>query len=179
MAPLSPWPFATRSSTLHIARPLLGEPRTEVLGYLEALGVTPRIDPTNAASRYARNRIRHEVMPELESVNAQARAHLAEFAERAAQDDAALERWARDVFQSSGGLERSGAWVRRRVLTELPRAVAKRVIAVAAAELGLELDAPQREAVLAIAGRRGRRIDLVGGYALTAEENLELFPRNR
>lgn len=178
MAPLSPWPLRSANSALRVVRPLLHESRAGVVGYLEALDVTARHDSTNEANTYARNRIRHDVLPELELVNAQARTHLAQFADRAAQDDAALDRWAREVFQASGALEGGRARVERGVLRGLPAAVGKRVIAVIAGELGLELDARQREAVLAITGRQGARIDLVGGRARTTEKNLELISPN-
>jgi tRNA(Ile)-lysidine synthase len=48
-----------------LIRPLLGLRRRQLLGYLEDLGQRYRIDPSNADTRFTRNRIRHELLPEL------------------------------------------------------------------------------------------------------------------
>jgi len=44
-------------------RPLIEVSRAEVEGYLQAQGITWRIDSTNADLRFARNRVRHTVIP--------------------------------------------------------------------------------------------------------------------
>jgi tRNA(Ile)-lysidine synthase len=49
-----------------IARPLLPFDRRELAGYLDALGVSPIDDPSNEDRRWARVRLRHEVIPALE-----------------------------------------------------------------------------------------------------------------
>ena len=58
---------ATRrlSPTVSLVRPLLGVRRCEVLEYLQAIGQDYRIDPTNANTRWTRNRLRHELLPAL------------------------------------------------------------------------------------------------------------------
>jgi tRNA(Ile)-lysidine synthase len=48
-----------------LARPLLGTRRAEVTAYDEERGLTWREDPTNAEEGYARNRVRHGLVPEL------------------------------------------------------------------------------------------------------------------
>jgi len=50
-----------------LVRPLLTVSRRQVREYLEALGQTCRDDRSNADLRYARNRIRHELLPHLAS----------------------------------------------------------------------------------------------------------------
>ena len=52
---------------LKIIRPLVGFTRQQIEAFLTAIGVTPRHDSTNTDSRYLRNRIRHELIPLLES----------------------------------------------------------------------------------------------------------------
>ncbi len=47
-------------------RPLIGVTRCEVLEYLRARGIEWREDSTNRDRRFARNRIRHELMPMLQ-----------------------------------------------------------------------------------------------------------------
>ena len=50
-----------------VIRPLLHIPRKEIEAYLSERGQAYREDPTNAEDEYARNRIRHHVIPYLEN----------------------------------------------------------------------------------------------------------------
>lgn len=54
---------------LRVVRPLLDVSRTDILGYLEARGQDYVTDSTNADSHYRRNKIRHEVLPLLRTIN--------------------------------------------------------------------------------------------------------------
>jgi len=53
----------------HLVRPLLGVTRTDITAYLTTLGQTWVDDSTNAADDYARNRIRHHLIPLMEEIN--------------------------------------------------------------------------------------------------------------
>ncbi len=66
-----------------LVRPLLQARRTELRAYLDSLGQPWREDATNQDPRFTRNRIRHEVMKEL---NPQAPEHLAQVAALARED---------------------------------------------------------------------------------------------
>ena len=57
---------APRSPRARIIRPLLGVTRSQVEQYLSSLGQAWREDETNLDPRFARNRIRHELLPLLE-----------------------------------------------------------------------------------------------------------------
>ena len=48
-----------------LIRPLLEIHRTELIGYLAALGQPYREDSSNTDKRFTRNRIRHELLPHL------------------------------------------------------------------------------------------------------------------
>lgn len=52
-----------------VVRPLLCCPRTEIEAYLSANGIKYVVDSTNLGNDYARNRIRHEILPKLEELN--------------------------------------------------------------------------------------------------------------
>lgn len=54
---------------LEIVRPLVFCPREAVEGYLKALGQSYRTDSTNLSDSYARNRIRHQVLPPMSQVH--------------------------------------------------------------------------------------------------------------
>lgn len=65
-----------------VIRPLLCASRAQIEAYLGAEGIRYRTDETNVTSDYARNRIRHELLPLAErAVNAGAVPHLAKAAE--------------------------------------------------------------------------------------------------
>src|SRR5579883_519026 len=69
-----------------IIRPLLPLSCRETEAYCAALGLTPRSDPSNMAPEYTRNRLRHEALPLLDSIQPAAAANIA-----AAALDFALE----------------------------------------------------------------------------------------
>ena len=59
-----------------LARPLLGFTRTETTAYCEQRGLTWREDASNAEDTYARNRVRHGLLPELERIHPAAAANV-------------------------------------------------------------------------------------------------------
>jgi len=54
---------------LQVIRPLLETPRAEIEAYCQEHGLTPRFDHSNLDTTYYRNRLRHELIPYLESYN--------------------------------------------------------------------------------------------------------------
>ena len=52
-----------------VVRPMLKVPRSAVDAYVEALALPYVEDATNADTAYARNRLRHQVLPVLRSIN--------------------------------------------------------------------------------------------------------------
>ena len=183
MAPDASWPVCCAAAVgpvpLRLLRPLLDVTRSDVETYLDALGLRdlglePRADPSNEQIAFARNRLRRRVLPELRAINPRAAWALARFAAHARRDDAALEAWAAREAEALLCLEAGAARLDRRALTGLPQAVALRLLRRAGTRAGLALDAGQAEHALAIAGRRGARLDLHGGAAWTDAEALWL-----
>lgn len=75
-----------------IIRPLLAVRREEILDFLSAEGVDFCVDSTNDSGNYTRNRLRHEIIPQVEAlVNLRAGEHVLQTARRARQADAYLE----------------------------------------------------------------------------------------
>ena len=83
-----------------IIRPLLGISRQEIEQYLSSLGCGFRTDRTNLDTEITRNRIRADIIPELESLNRQAKAHIFEAARQAAEAEDFLERMAEDAART-------------------------------------------------------------------------------
>lgn len=75
----------------NIIRPLLSVSRCEIEEYLRKENQPYRTDKTNFSDIYARNRIRHEVLPVLESVNAKAVVHIGQTAGEMAEAAAYIE----------------------------------------------------------------------------------------
>jgi tRNA(Ile)-lysidine synthase len=145
-----------------IARPFLPIGRTETVAVCRAARIRPREDPTNRSLKFARNRIRLEVIPELAKINPRASEAIARLAEAAAElqsdDDrgvaTALER-ARDKDQIR--VAALGEGVRSRVLALAWQEATGRVLG--ARHRGL-LDG------LAATSAGSRSIDLPGGHAI-------------
>jgi tRNA(Ile)-lysidine synthase len=74
-----------------IVRPLLDVTRAEVLGYLSSIGQTYCEDATNTDPRFTRNRIRHELLPQLaEQYNPQIDAALLRLGQLAGEAQACI-----------------------------------------------------------------------------------------
>jgi len=112
-----------------IVRPLLDMSRADVVQFLQDRGIRWREDSTNCSPRFARNRIRHELLPRLERdwnpKIAETLAHMADCADaeeaywKAVLDDLAVVHLT----------EREGAvLVRTGVLEGLPLAAARRLV---------------------------------------------------
>jgi tRNA(Ile)-lysidine synthase len=156
-----------------IVRPLLDFWRSELLDYARRVRLSWRDDPTNRSEAYARNVIRHRILPDAERLVAPgARGALVRLARVAAEDEAA---WAsvlpalmrplelRDV---EGGL----SFARARLL-EMHPAVRARVIRALAERLGEALDHAATRLAVDFAARAasGRAIDLGGRLSLGVE----------
>lgn len=156
-------------------RPLLDRTRFEILGYLADLDQPYRTDPTNLTTKYARNRVRLEVLPVLENLYPGAAANIARAASLVRGDlealeelaDAALEERPHEVVL--GGDALSG----------LPEALRRHAVRRAYARVRPGAPPPESghvEAVmdLARAGSGTRRLDLPGGVAAVARGNGEV-----
>nr|HPL29250.1 tRNA lysidine(34) synthetase TilS [Anaerolineae bacterium] len=69
-----------------LIRPLLDVPRRDIEAYVEAQGLEPRFDRTNLERAFYRNRIRHELVPILETYNPRIRERLHHTADVLADD---------------------------------------------------------------------------------------------
>ncbi|HEX5431940.1 MAG TPA: tRNA lysidine(34) synthetase TilS [Bryobacteraceae bacterium] len=115
-----------------LIRPLLDVSRAEAVDYLSSRGIAWREDSTNRDSRFARNRIRHELLPQLaREWNPRIGEALAHLADVAREDErwwaAETGRRFEDLFTwSDGGLE-----VCASDLAGLPRAAGRRQVRLA------------------------------------------------
>src|SRR5579871_680775 len=112
-----------------IVRPLLDVTRTDVLEFLRSRGLEWREDSTNQDARFARNRIRHSLLPQLardwNPHVSESFAHLADLArERSEWWQQEMSRLAPDILtEAHGGIE-----IQANRLAALPKAVARRLV---------------------------------------------------
>ncbi len=81
-----------------LVRPLLGSWRDEIMEYLHERGIQPEIDESNRDRRYFRNRLRHDLIPELEQYNPQIKHRLFHMAEVLRGDHAIVQQNADHVW---------------------------------------------------------------------------------
>src|SRR5215210_5310949 len=85
-----------------IQRPLIGCTRRAVLDYLKELDQPYRTDPTNLTGKYARNRVRLEVLPILEELYPAAAGNIARAASLVREDLEILEELATGTLEMRG-----------------------------------------------------------------------------
>jgi len=87
-----PGPRVPASPRLHLVRPLLLISRADIETYCADYRLAPRVDRSNEDTTFFRNRLRHELLPILETYNPGIRDVLAHTAEVLAGDHAVLSR---------------------------------------------------------------------------------------
>ncbi len=164
-----------RLETAGAVRPLLATTRAEVEAFLNAIGQPWREDSSNRHLSFTRNRIRHELLPQLESWNPQLRTHLANMATLARDEEswwrAELDRLAPQLIlrgrpvRGGGRASSDGIALDCTRLAALAPALQRRLLRRAAAELGAEPDFAATEALLNLAlnGHAGQRLELAQG----------------
>ncbi len=83
----------------HILRPLLGVSRAELEQYAARRGLAHVEDESNAEDAYARNRLRHHVLPVLKTVNPAFLTHFSACGDRLREDDDCLYGLAADFLR--------------------------------------------------------------------------------
>jgi tRNA(Ile)-lysidine synthase len=160
-----------------IVRPLLHTTRVEVEAFLRARNQSWREDSTNRHLTFTRNRIRHELLPQLATWNPQLRDHLAQMAELARDEESW---WESEVSRTASEVILRGRPVRgggrattdadgvaldiARLIAE-PVALQRRLLRYAAAQLEAAPDFVGTEALrtLAQTGKAGQKLELAQG----------------
>ena len=156
-----------------LVRPLLGVTREEVRDYLRSRGLGWREDPSNADRRFARARVRDDLMKALRTIGPAPERTIAETARQLREEaevlddavSAALERLGGGPAVSAPELLRERPAVRRLVLRRL------------AEQAGGELPAGATEEIFALGGRGSKSLDLGGGLRVVVEYGTLRFTR--
>lgn len=171
------YPKLERAEGGLIVRPLLKTTRAAIEEFLNARKQTWREDSTNRHLTFTRNRIRHELLPQLATWNPQLRDHLAQMAELAREEEAwwdgEIGRRAAEVILRGrpvrgGGRATTTAEGIALDLARLnaePVALQRRLIRHAAEQLEAAPDFTATEALrsLALTGKAGQKLELAQG----------------
>ncbi|MDO4270024.1 MAG: tRNA lysidine(34) synthetase TilS [Eubacteriales bacterium] len=121
-----------------LIRPLISVSRREVEAYLAGIGQAYVTDSSNHSDCYTRNRIRHEIVPELQKINPELAAAAGRTARLLRQDDDCLAGLAEQVVSQAAGAD--GAYAVQRLQAAHP-AVRSRALRLIAVRAGV----PQRD----------------------------------
>jgi tRNA(Ile)-lysidine synthase len=109
-----------------LARPLLGFTRAQTTAYCEQRGLSWRDDPSNAGTAFARNRVRHGLLPELEKIHPAAAANVLRTAALLRDEAEVLDGLVEAEVDGSGESDRGTITLER--LGQLPPALRRLVL---------------------------------------------------
>ena len=150
-----------------LVRPLLHVTRDEVRDYLRGRGLEWREDPSNADRRFARARVRHDVLEALRELSPAVERTIAETARQLRDEAEVLEAAVTEALRELGG----GPAVSLDSLRELPPALRRLVLRQLAG------NRPVPDSVLELDDRGTRSLDLGGGLRAVAEYGTLRFTR--
>jgi tRNA(Ile)-lysidine synthase len=152
-----------------LIRPLLEVTREEVRDYLRARGLEWREDPSNADRRFARARVRHDLLDALRTVGPAAERTIAETARQLREEAEVLDAAVSEAIEELGG----GPAVSLAALREKPPALRRLVLRRLAG------DRPVPNSILDLDDRGTKTLDLGGGLRAVAEYGTLRFTRAR
>lgn len=163
----NPW-----SNRIPLVRPLIGVKRAQIEAYLAGRGLEAVVDASNTDQQYFRNRIRHDLLPTLESYNPRIRERMLRMADVAGVEDEYLslaveQVWAKAVV----GQGERYLLVDRAALLNMHRALLRRFMRRAIEWMDPDLRDIDFEVINRAAGfchspTRAKRIDLLAGIEL-------------
>jgi len=177
LQPSSPWPYSR--SNLTVIRPLLSVSRRETAGYCHNHQFMPRIDASNLSLSPLRNRIRHQLLPLLESYNPRVAEALLRTARIAVDDLAFIDKetsrlWDKIVRKQGNTIILDKADFLKQPLS-LKRYLLRRAIGDLLGNLK-DIEARHIEEIIdALTKQAGKILSLPGGLIFSIEYNRYLI----
>jgi tRNA(Ile)-lysidine synthase len=156
-----------------LVRPLLGVTREEVRAYLRERDLRWREDPSNADRRFARTRVRHDLLEALRSIGPAAERTIAETARQLREEAEVLDDAVAQALERLGGGPAVSASELRVERPAVRRLALRRLAELAGGELG----AGDVERIMALGGRGSKSLDLGGGLRVVVEYGTLRFTR--
>ena len=150
-----------------LVRPVLGLSRAQTVAYCEALGLNPRQDESNLSRVPTRNRVRLDLVPELETFNPAVREALVRLSKAAAIDVDFIDGQVNAIWSRVAVDEEAGVTLRRQALGKLESALQSHVLQRAMLNVkgdladigGVHVD----DMLRLMDGPAGKTLDLPGG----------------
>ena len=177
LAAIPPLRNAAPDLAARIVRPLLSTRRSDIEAYLRHLNQPWRHDASNADPRHLRNRVRHQLLPLLESdFNPAIREALVNLAEIARAEE---EHWSTQLAAHAKLLTRTpdqSAFSRPEFLA-LPLAIRRRLLVELADDLDLPVSFDDVESILHLAQTPGSEHTFEGGWSVHSDRQAVTFQR--
>jgi tRNA(Ile)-lysidine synthase len=165
-----------------VGRPLLPFRRQELARYAETSALRPREDPSNRSPAFTRNRIRHQLLPLLETLHPGAWRSLRRGAELAAERRRAMDHLLQPHLAAVLA-EGEGETLRlhRQRFLDRPPEVQAELLRRLVDSLGTRFSRRATAAALSFMGRgtSGRSVDLPGGILLSRDFGWLILERRR
>ncbi|MCX6137145.1 MAG: tRNA lysidine(34) synthetase TilS [Ignavibacteriales bacterium] len=162
-----------------VVRPLLCATRKEILAYARARRLLHREDATNATDKYARNFIRHRILPAAEHIQPAVVEHIAQTASIVRSFvqvlDDVVNKAARKIVEK----DHKGVALDVAGLYRVPEYVKQMVVHRTLVELGIEPTVKRMDAVLHLAGAQTGASFRCGGWCADREEKRIVFRKTR
>ena len=171
LQPLSRW--RSSSASLTVIRPLLELSREETAGYCRQHQLAPRLDASNLSLSPLRNRIRHQLLPELQKYNPQIAEALLRMAHIATDDLAFIDKEVARLWRKVAQKQGNTVILDKKNFIDLPSALKRYLLRTSIEELlGNLKDIEARhieEIIDALDKPAGKRISLPDGLTFTIE----------
>jgi tRNA(Ile)-lysidine synthase len=165
----------TAYGDLTIIRPLLSLSRRDTLTYCRQHRLKPRRDASNFSPEPLRNRIRHNLLPELRKYNPQVAETLLRTAAIASDDLDYIESESARIWKEVAREEKGAVIIDKKVMTALPAALQRHLLRRAIGEVRgslKDIEAGHIEAILNALGKpAGKAIGLPSGLNFTIESD--------
>ena len=154
-----------------LVRPLLAVTREEVRDYLRARGLEWREDPSNADRRFARARVRHDVLEALRELSPAVERTIAETARQLRDEAEVLDAAVDEALKELGG----GPAISLDALRENPPALQRLILRALAARV---LSRHELDRLLELGSKGSKSLDLGKGLRAVAEYGTLRFTRS-
>lgn len=154
-----------------VIRPLLDVTKEELLAYLADRELTYCIDSTNEDIRYQRNRIRHHIIPELESINPNVVDAIARLGGSVSEDLAVISNLTAQAFKRLVTIGKNEISLSRKALRKEPLAIQRRLWQrlVSSIDFNIKLTTAHQEQLLDIVNTGEAKTFTIKSIKVTAQ----------
>ena len=112
---------------IKLVRPFLDVTKAQIRAYARDLEYEACEDATNEDSTYQRNYIRHQILPRIEAINPNVLESLSRLGQSARDDEALLEKIARESLEGLATYANGHVLLGRRALRKIPLSIRRRI----------------------------------------------------